>query len=170
LSWWLAIFVFAAPVCAGDECAELWSIAGDAGESAWLRVNGYQTGMTKAEALQIRRVGLRTSAAQDEWHYILPPALIVLIFEKGKLVAGTLTMDLGDYQEAYAQIAERLGMPDDVGSTMVSWRSEECDTIKFLAQAGGKVSLVIQSLDYNARLTAGGAAKPGKTKKKKKKK
>jgi hypothetical protein len=160
--------LFAAPAFAGDECAELWSIAGDEGESPWLRVNGYQTGMTKSQALQLRRVGMRTTVAQDEWQFILTGARVVLIFEKGKLVAGTLTMDLGDYQQAYTEVAGRLGMPDDVGSNRVSWHSEECDTIKFLAEAGGKVSLVIQSPDYYARLSAADPATASKNKKKKK--
>jgi hypothetical protein len=151
----VALLLFVVPVSARDDCAEQWSIAGTGGAKNWLRVSGYQIGMTKSQALQIRRVGLRTNVAQDEWQFILTAARVVLIFEKNKIVAGTLILESADYQEAYVDLVEQLGLPDDMGRNMVLWRNEACDTVKFLVDDGDNVALVIQSLAYYERIRGG---------------
>jgi hypothetical protein len=156
------------PSLAGDVCADLWTVGGGGDGKPWQFTEGYRVGMAKPQALQIRRVGLRTSEAQNEWVFILSMARIVLIFEDGKLAAASVIFEATDYQEVYVDLYELHGMPDDIGRNYVVWRSEECDTAKILLDEGDLVTLAIQSLDYHER-SKGGGATTGKKKKRKKK-
>jgi len=104
--------------------------------------------MKKAQAHQIRRVGLRNSIAQNEWQFILPGARVVLVFENGELVSGALILESRDFDEASVDVIAQLGQPDDFGKDYLAWRSDECNTVKLLKKDGANVTVIIQSHDY----------------------
>jgi len=131
-----------------SECDRLWTVAGAGRQEPWLRENGFEIGMTKMEASQIRRSGLRGNIAQDEWTFVFPGGRIVLVFEDDTLVSAGFIIEGRDYQEAYAPTYEAMGAPDDFGEKYLLWRSEKCDTVKLLQNQGSDVHVVIQSIDY----------------------
>lgn len=164
---WIALILgigllMAAPAIAEDDCDRLWTIGGKGSGEPWLRSNGYRVGMTKTQAHQIRRGGLRDSVAQDTWEFVLPGARVILEFRKGALVVATVILEERDYQAASTDLFEQMGQPDDFGADFLAWRSEECGTLKVVKDDGDNVRMVVQSLDYLEQAT------PRKRKKKKK--
>ena len=132
-----------------DICAQLWTIAGtEGGNEPWLTIDGFQIGMEKSEAAHVRSAGRKGSIARDTWHYKLMHSNIVVEFEDGKLAAGTWILDGREFQDAYSDCADALGLPQDAGKGYALWRSEPCDTVKVLLAQEGTLSLVIQSQDY----------------------